>query len=52
LGRDEGAHAVVEEIIKLNPNLSIKTWFNIFPQMDQGLKKRIQSVLLNVGMPE
>ena len=52
LGREKEAIESAEEVLKLNPNLSIQKLEKVDPRRSRNVKKRYYGVLRGLGLPE
>ena len=52
LGREEEAHAMAGEILKLNPKFSVDKYVKMFGVKDQAENECLRAALLKAGLPE
>ena len=51
-GHEEGAHAAVKEILRLNPKFSVARYQRVSPHKDRAVAKRYCDALRKAGLPE
>ncbi len=51
-GKDEEARAAASEILRINPNFSLKGYLKRSPYKNQALRERWRDALLKAGIPE